>query len=101
MKRKDLLAVLAAIALPTAINAYLIAIAVQTLSLHGAAAAMADLDFYIAFYIYGSCAAIISLLGATISWIIDSNLKKLYMAGFIVNAIVPFVVRTVFRILWE
>ena len=101
MKRKDILAVLAAIALPTALNVYLIAIAVQTLSLHGAAAAMADLDFYAAFFIYGFCAVIISLLGATASWIIDSNLKKLYMSGFIVNAVAPFIVKIVFEILYE
>ena len=101
MKWKDILAVLAAISLPTALNVYLIAIAVQTLSLHGAAAAMADLDFYAAFFICGSCAVIISLLGATASWIIDSNLKKLYIAGFIINAIAPFIVKMVFEILWE
>ena len=101
MKRRDILTVLAAIALPTAINIYLIAIAVNTLSLHGAAAAMADLDFYAAFFIYGFCAVIISLLGATASWIIDSNHKTLYMAGFIVNAVLPFVVKIVFGILWE
>jgi len=101
MKRTTWILLLAVIALPVYSDSHLIYDAITILSSKGAARAQGDFSFYMSLPIWGSGAAVLSLLGLHFCSVLGVKIRHPMHIAFIVTTLLPFATFFVFQFLWD
>jgi hypothetical protein len=101
MKRTTWVLLLALIALPVYSDSHLIYDAITILRSQGAARAQGDFGFYMRLPIYGTSAAVLSLLGLHFCSLLGVRGRHPLHIAFVVTTLVTFVVFFVFQFLWD
>jgi hypothetical protein len=92
---------LALIALPVYSDSHLIYDAITILRSQGAARAQGDFSFYMRLPIYGSGAAVLSLLGLHFCSILGVRGRHPLHIAFVVTILLPFITFFIFQFLWD
>lgn len=101
MKRSTLIFLLALIALPVYSDAQLIYDAVTILKSQGAARAQSDFSFYMRLPIYGTSAAVLSLLGLHFCSRLGVKDWHPIHVAFVITTLLPYVAFFAFQFLWD